>query len=109
MVDFWVDFNLSDTVLTELRSNKIYSSYADDRVHPDFFVNATHVAGTPHHYRIDYAVGTGQLETRQELADYLDVMVPWFRLYQEIGIKDKIDALVFSENGQRVVTTLFGM
>lgn len=103
MVDFWIDFDLLDIVK---KQRAMYGFSDASWQKPGLFINATRVEGSKSLYQIDLATNGGDVRTVDRLHEHLNIHVPWFRFYEELGIQEHFDALIFPKKHQQLVSDL---
>lgn len=112
MIDFIVEFEMSERVIKRApyrvtHTGVLFPSYSGLRYKPSFFINTTRVKGSQDEYKLDIPLGENVLRTRQTIKDFIVVGVSHFpQLFHELGIEDRIDVLVISQESQELITAL---
>lgn len=99
MIDFWVDFHFLNPAP--------HNFSASSQVKPGLFINTSRAEGSQYLYKIDLVtLSENQVRTRDELNEYLRMMVSRHSFHKDLGINNTIDALVFPKDKQKLATAL---
>lgn len=103
MVDFAVQFPFSETVSTAIQKNNDFFSFLTRT--PVVTVNTTRAEDNPGSYQVDILLNNRPVDEEQ-LKETLELLIPWYGVYKNLGIHHSLDAVTISEEGQQLVTSL---
>ncbi|HSX40806.1 MAG TPA: hypothetical protein VLF68_04290 [Candidatus Saccharimonadales bacterium] len=105
MVDFAVYFHLSDKVRSAVKNGDSFYRYSFLTLsEPAVTINTTRIEST-NLYETEVLFANRPVDEKK-LKEYLECSIPFCTIYKDLGIDENIDALDFSEEGQRLVTAL---